>query len=85
MVTKYLEKNKEFKVLEWVAQSPDMNPIENAWKKLKDAIFQRATATSIDDVFDIVHEEWNNLPFQNLILAMPRRVKALRQKQGKQY
>jgi hypothetical protein len=83
---KYLT-NKEFTVLDWVAQSPDMNPIENAWKHLKDAIFVRADkATCLQDVFDIVKEEWEKLSldyFQKLIKSMPNRVEALYQARGR--
>jgi transposase len=34
VVKNYLE-NKELEVLDWASQSPDINPIENAWRKVK--------------------------------------------------
>jgi len=80
VVQNYLS-NKHIVVLDWPSQSPDMNPIEHAWKTLKVKISERTVhAKSLDDVFDICKEEWNKLPlsfFQDLILSMPRRVKAL--------
>ena len=38
-VQDYLEKNN-IQTLEWPPYSPDLNPIENMWRKLKSTIFQ---------------------------------------------
>jgi hypothetical protein len=79
--------NKEFIVLDWASQSPDMNPIENAWKLVKDAIFARIDrASNLDEVFEIVKEEWEKIPvekFRQLIDGMPRRVEALYKSRGR--
>lgn len=78
--------NKQMLVLDWPSQSPDMNPIESAWKQLKSAIYDRAEkAKNLDDVFEIAKEEWSKLPvdyFQNLINSMPKRVAALYENRG---
>jgi len=86
VVKKYIT-NKKLVILKWPSQSPDMNPIEHAWKGLKTEIFGRSQrASTLDEVFDIAKEEWSKLPveyFQNLIESMPRRVQALYKARGR--
>ena len=86
VVKNYLE-NKRIVVLQWPSQSPDMNPIEHGWKHLKDQIGQRVDhASNLDQVFEIVEEEWSKLPlsfFRGLIESMPRRVSAVIQARGR--
>lgn len=73
--------------MDWCSQSPDMNPIENAWKHLKDRLVEHLPKPSnLDDVFDIIKEEWSKIPlsyFQKLIEGMPRRVDALYKARGR--
>ena len=63
-----------------------MNPIEHAWKRVKDEIGSRINkARNLDEVFEFAQEEWNKLPlsyFRKLITSMPRRVKALHNARG---
>lgn len=80
-------KNKGLVVLDWISQSPDMNPIENAWKYLKNRLVEHTPKPSnLEEVFEIIKEEWSKIPlsfFQNLIEGMPRRVQALYAARGR--
>ena len=44
-------------VLEWPAQSPDLNPIENLWKMLKIQVHNR-NPRSLEELKTFCHEEW---------------------------
>jgi transposase len=81
---RYLErKQKEgkikFEVLPWPSQSPDLNPIENLWNKLKDALRDRPDRPSnLDQLFEFVKQEWQKLPrnyLLKLVQSLPKRIK----------
>lgn len=86
VVKNYLN-NKGIRVMEWPSQSPDMNPIENAWKYLKDRIVAHMPKPqNLDDVWAIIKEEWSKIPpayFQNLIEGMPKRCNTLYSVRGR--
>lgn len=63
-------------VLEWPAQSPDLNPIEHLWGILKKKISTRKI-TSITHLKAVIQEEWENLnPLicKRLVDSLPRRI-----------
>lgn len=87
----YLESKKKegkikFDVLPWPSQSPDLNPIEQIWNKLKNALRDRVDKpSSLDQLFAFVQEEWHKLPkdfLRKLVNSLPRRVKAVIKNKG---
>ena len=63
-------------VLDWPAQSPDLNSIEHLWQHLKRQLATYETdPSSIHELWEWVEEQWNKIPAQvciDLIESMPR-------------
>lgn len=74
------------RVLPWVGQSPDLNPIENAWAELERRLRKRRTVPkNKDELFGALCQEWDAIPhsfFKALVESMPRRVRDVIAVQG---
>ena len=71
---------QQFEVMDWPPQSPDLNPIENMWAKLKKMLKKNYSqpAKNKDELFKRVGECWykiDAIECQKYIESMPRRVK----------
>ena len=69
-------------VLEWPAQSPDLNPIEHIWHHLKSQCQQYDTPPKgVHQLWKRVEKEWKffyqRYVCQNLIESIPRRIQAV--------
>lgn len=71
----WFEKNK-IKVLDWPPQSPDLNPIEHLWAKLKISVGKR-NPTKKQDLYRVLKEEWEKINKEDclrLVNSMPKRI-----------
>jgi transposase len=66
--------------MDWPAASPDLNPIENVWSKLKRAINNRKTISETREaLIQAIQEEWEYIQvedFNGMISSMPKRMRA---------
>ncbi len=73
-------------MLPWLAQSPDLNPIENFLSILKKKLLERSVHPSnADELFEVLCNIWSALPdslFSTLVDSMMRRVTAVIDNEG---
>lgn len=77
-------KKKNICVLDWPAQSPDLNPIENLWTHLKNEIPQHNPKRK-SDLFEFVQLEWEKIKASKceaLVRSMPKRCLAVIKAKG---
>jgi hypothetical protein len=76
-----------WKILDWPAQSPDLNPIEHLWRHLKIELSKLVTAPkNEEELWNAVIKVYYDISkevCQNLIKSMPDRIKAVLQARGR--
>ncbi|XP_011270566.1 hypothetical protein CAOG_08904 [Capsaspora owczarzaki ATCC 30864] len=74
-------KNQNLTLLEWPANSPDLNPIEHAWNMVKNAVYKQQEITNQDMLWERFQEVYHKVltveVCTSLISSMPRRIKAV--------
>jgi DDE superfamily endonuclease len=74
--------------IKWEAncpQSPDLNPIENIWRILKQRLKSRGIIFNERDLRRAIEEEWDKITLEEInkaIATMPERVTAVRERNG---
>ena len=70
--------------MDWPGNSPDLNPIENAWNHMKKEV-EKARPTSISSLKDKLKKLWITMDasyFENLATSMPRRLQMVLKTKG---
>lgn len=85
IVKKWLA-DQQFQTMQWPAQSPDLNPIENLWAIVKRMLshYERAP-TNMAELWERVNTEWAKIPpqtIQNLVESMPKRIESVLANKG---
>ena len=74
----FQEHEGDFTLLRWLPQSPDLNPMEHLWDKVKRAIRQLVPQPSnLTELGSAIHQAWCQIPritFRHLVESMPRRI-----------
>nr|KAF6387327.1 hypothetical protein mMyoMyo1_007836 [Myotis myotis] len=82
----FQEHEGDFTLLRWPPQSPDLNPIEHLWDKVKRAIRQLVPQPSnLTELDSAIHWVWCQIPritFQHLVESMPRRIATVLKAKG---
>ena len=80
-------KKRPFEILIWLAQSPDLNPIEHLWVIVKRRLNEyEISPNRILQLWERIESIWNNIDkdiYLNLIESMLRRIEAILKAKGK--
>lgn len=84
LVKRWMEEN-EVRTINWPAQSPDLNPIENLWQRMS-CIIAKDKPTNKRMLIEKIIRAWHHIvtaeELQNLVSSMPRRCQAVIKNKG---
>ena len=70
-VAKAWRENHNLQKIEWPAQLPNLNPIENVWKLLKDVVHKRRRPKNQEDMWKTIFQS----KLEALAATIPHRIK----------
>lgn len=73
------------KKMNWPSNSPDLNPIENLWKIVKDLLRNHSRPKDKEEMIRIIQQVWDQVSqeqLQKLISSMPARMNAVIEAKG---
>ena len=78
-------KQEKVKRLNWTAQSPDLNPIENLWQRMA-AILNKSKPKTKKELMEEIVKAWHRVirkeELEKLVLSMPKRCRLLIENKG---
>jgi len=85
-LTKEWFEENDIKVLEWPAQSPDLNPIEHLWNEVDRRLRKLPVkVTKKDKLWEQIQDVWNDINLEvctKLIESMPQRIQDVMKARG---
>jgi len=77
---------QNLKILNWPAQSPDLNPIEHVWAIMKFQVSKGnpKNIAELDEIANDVRSKLDPQYLNNLVESMPRRIRAVIEARGYQ-
>ena len=76
---KQWKSDQNMRCLEWPQQSPDLNPIENLWRDLGEAV-RSTRCHNLNELQQVLVNEWSQIPvrrFQRLIQSLSNWIRAV--------
>ena len=69
---------QQFSVIEWPSQTPDLNPIEDLWAKMKRKLQRyEEPPKDLSELWERIQDTWAGIDcdfMKNLVESMPRRI-----------
>lgn len=85
LVSKAWREARSIEKLDWPANSPDLNPIENVWGTMKQSIVAHEKPSTIDQMRITIQSAWDSITTEklhSLVASMPARMQAVVDQNG---